>query len=60
MLHYFNIAKLTLPYSNVLLFDVGLLDIAPFTVALFDFALFTVHCLMLNSVNVALCYILLF
>ena len=60
MLYYFNIAILTLPYINVVLFDVGLLDIAPFIVARFDFALFTVHCKLLHSVNVALCYVLLF
>ena len=49
-----------LPYINALLFHVGLLHIVPFIVALFDVALFTVHCLMLQSANVAPCYILLF
>ena len=60
MFYYFNDVIITLPHINVLLFDFGLLDIAPFLVVLFDVALFTVYCLVLHSVNAALRYVVFF
>ena len=53
MLYYFNIALLTLRFSNVQLFDIEIPDIVPFNVALFNvrylmFYVFMLQCLMLH------------
>ena len=46
MLYYFIIALLTLHYINVLLFDVGLLDIAPLNVPIFNVNYLMLHFFM--------------
>ena len=51
MFHCINIALLALRFISVILFDFGLLDIAPFNVGLFN-----VHYLMFTS-SVALLYV---
>ena len=70
MLPFFNITLLMLHYRNVLLFDIGLLDIAPFNViallyfaalfALFLISLLTSHYFNVSPFCVALFDVTLF